>query len=791
MKKYWVVLLVLFSTVGNSQYSLTGEIIDDETNEPLAFVNIILNTGKVTSTNINGMFEVFSSEQITSLECKYVGYKTKVVAISSSKIIIKLKAKEIKLKEFVVLPGENPAHRIIKNATKNRKLNNPYNLSSFHYHSYNKTTLRMDSVHNINDTVIIDSGAKERIPSFLIESVSKKTYLAPDIEEEIVVANRVSGFANPSFSSVVTQLQPFSFYKNTITIIDKHYLNPISKGSTKKYFFLIEDTLFTGKDTTYIISYRPRKGKNFDGLQGLLYINTHRFAIQNVIAEPYEKGFISMKIQQKYSCIDSQYWFPKELNYQLIIRNYPAEGFGTKTSGEAFIDSVVINPPLRRKDLSSVSFRLEKGANDKDLTYWEKQRKTPLTDDEIYSFHVIDSLGKEFGFDNKLRFVEKLVSGKIPVKFLDIDLSKSLVSNNYEGFRLGLGASTNEKISKWFSVGGFFGYGLKDKEWKYGGDLTLFLRQKNELELNVAHFNTLFETAESGINKFRISTFQANTFIGFQKDRVIGNSAELSFRAFRYAKVNFSFASSKLSPRYEYAYKGENLSNTFFHTSEAGVFVKYSFKERLAENFNQRLSLGTTYPVLSVSYSRGIEGLLGGDFEYNKIEARIEASHFFKGLGRTSIRIQGGYIDNPLPYNLQFSGFGIRTGDFSVFIPYSFQTVTPYEFVMDKYAVTHFSHSFGSLLFKSESFKPMFTIHQQAGFGTLSNIQDHGLVEIKTMEKGFFESGLQIDNLLRMNYFNIAYLGLGVGINYRYGYYQLPELKDNFAFNVSFVFTTN
>src|SRR5690606_1962654 len=155
-------------------------------------------------------------------------------------------------------------------------------------------------------------------PLFIMESVSERKFIAPDISEEIVIGTKVSGFQNPSFASLATDLQPFSFYKDNIKLFDIQYLNPISKGSLKKYRFKIEDTLFQNKDTVYIISFQPQKNKNFEGLKGSLYISTNKYAVQNVIATPFEKGKIDIKIQQQYTFVDNKYWFPEQLNYALM-----------------------------------------------------------------------------------------------------------------------------------------------------------------------------------------------------------------------------------------------------------------------------------------------------------------------------------------------------------------------------------------------------------------------------------------------------------------------------------------
>ena len=51
------------------------------------------------------------------------------------------------------------------------------------------------------------------------------------------------------------------------------------------------------------------------------------------------------------------------------------------------------------------------------------------------------------------------------------------------------------------------------------------------------------------------------------------------------------------------------------------------------------------------------------------------------------------------------------------------------------------------------------------------------------MEKGFFESGLMLENLL-----NATYYKLGVGIFYRYGPYAKEKTADNFSYKLTFTF---
>ena len=134
--------------------------------------------------------------------------------------------------------------------------------------------------------------------------------------------------------------------------------------------------------------------------------------------------------------------------------------------------------------------------------FWEKHRTAPLSKKETTTYQVIDRFGEEYKFDTILKYGEKVALKRIPIKFIDLDISKSLIYNKYEGVRLGLGAYTNENLIKFFSLGGFFGYGLKDHQWKYGGEFILTIDKDKELELHGIHQNTLRETGQTGLNFF-------------------------------------------------------------------------------------------------------------------------------------------------------------------------------------------------------------------------------------------------------------------------------------------------
>jgi len=84
-------------------------------------------------------------------------------------------------------------------------------------------------------------------------------------------------------------------------------------------------------------------------------------------------------------------------------------------------------------------------------------------------------------------------------------------------------------------------------------------------------------------------------------------------------------------------------------------------------------------------------------------------------------------------------------------------------------------------LLKTKKFQPVFVLATNIGFGSLSNQQNHAGVAFKTLEHGFYESGLLVNNLLKLNFTTFGVAGF-----YRYGPYQLPKHSDNFTVKLSF-----
>ena len=91
--------------------------------------------------------------------------------------------------------------------------------------------------------------------------------------------------------------------------------------SRKKYHSQRE--IKNGSTTT--ISFEPKANRNFEGLKGILTINSNTYAVQSVDATTFNSGKITVTIQQKYKFIENKYWFPEQLNFEILVGEKPFE----------------------------------------------------------------------------------------------------------------------------------------------------------------------------------------------------------------------------------------------------------------------------------------------------------------------------------------------------------------------------------------------------------------------------------------------------------------------------------
>ncbi|MCL4283134.1 MAG: carboxypeptidase-like regulatory domain-containing protein [Flavobacteriales bacterium] len=810
----WLAMALTFPSM--AQQAITGRVLDAATKEPLAFVPFVIEgTRTGTTSDIDGRFTLHVPQLPVTLKASYVGYEPLLITVSDARpLSVLLTASNTELQPVVIGHTENPAHRIIRRAYANRKENDGLRRHSYRYTSYSKTvfdleadsTARKDASAAEPDTTVQAAADTGRVDSaeaefrkfletqhlFLIESATKKSFIPPAAEKEEVLAMRVSGLKDPGFMTLVAQTKTFSIYAPQIDIGDKSYLGPIGPASTSKYLFVLEDTLYQGRDSVYVISYRPRRSTKFDGLEGLLYINTDGYAVQNVTAEPVQRSGMSIRFQQQHRLLPTatgdSAWFPVQLNSFIYLNSVSINGLSVYGEGKTYLKHIELDPDIPRKEVRGPELVVAKQGLQRDDAYWAGLREDTLGAKDLRTYEMMDSLGQAEHFDRKLKFLAALTTGRLPVGPVDLRLDQVMAYNDYEGFRLGAGLVTNDKVSRHASLGGYFAYGFGDKHWKYGGDLTIKPLYGRDLHLKLAYANDVAEiggVAFEGRHGPLLSQESYRMLYVDRMDRIERFSAQVMLRAGSSLKLWLGTERALRVNDIGHAYvepvsDGVTLQRSDFLTGAYTLDLRWAFREQLARLPGQELSLGTKFPIVYVHAMKARKGLWEGEWDTWRVDAMVEKTFKVRLLGDLSLRLMGGVADTDAPMAFLYNLRGTLSRRFPVAGTNVFETMRPNEFLADRYAAFHLKHSFGKLLIDTKHFKPRPAIVTSVAFGGLSRPENHQGLAFNALGNGYYESGLLIENLLRS-----GFSSLGVGGFYRYGPYALPDQGDNFAVKVT------
>lgn len=797
MKNILLPFLFLFLTSTVFSQEITVQVIDMQTETPVSFAKISDGVGSPFMTDIDGKVKIAIIES-RLYSFRFFDYKDTVVKgselIKNPKVYLAPDAQVYE--EVVITPGENPAHRIIQNVMNNKNQNDPLKNNSFTYESYSKLYVTGELAEGVNKDTITDTTMIKAMDMldkqylFLTETRATRSFNPPNYDKEVVTAYNASGIKDPLLATIVNQFQSFSFYDNNFELNQKEFINPIAPGGLRRYLFILEDTLFhpETQDTTYTIRFRPRKGKNFEGLEGYLYIHTKDWAIERVIASPHGEGLVlKAKIIQEYDVVGDKKWFPKKISTELNF-GINFNGYGDLIARSSlYISDVKFDQPLK-KGFNPVSVEVEEGALEKASTIAEVRGDT-YTGKEERTYTAVDSIAQKSNLNRMLQAVKILSTAKVPIGKFSIPINKVIYYNHYEGIRLGMGLETNRRMSKIVQVGGYFAYGLRDKEWKWGGDLSFMFDQKRLIKLKLHYsddvherggtdmYDDAFNLTTQGIYRdFFVNLMDRERFAGINLSGLIRQNMKVQLFA-NYKRFTFT-------DQYYYApLFTQNGTDDNFDIAEAGIVFNWNIREKVMILENRRVSLGTKWPKITVKAVKGLGGVFDSDYDYYRFRLTVYQDFKIRGAGTLSLVSKSGMTIGNVPLTLSQIHEG--TGKpLSLSVSNTFETMVPAEFFSDKHSSLFFRYTFLPIKSNINWFRPTFVIHSAAGFGEMKNSTDHREFEFNTPDKGFYESGLVIDNVL----VTAGVMGIGVGAFYRYGPYQLPTMSDNFFYKVSVKF---
>ena len=388
-----------------------------------------------------------------------------------------------------------------------------------------------------------------------------------------------------------------------------------------------------------------------------------------------------------------------------------------------------------------------------------------------------DSAINAYREKKQLKLIRLMAEGKIPIGFFNLDYNKLFGYNLFEGVKIGMGGETNGKLSHHFSVGGAISYGLKNRTIQQGEWINFYPRGQSDLRFHLSYqdFNLEFGGSEF---------LESNSLLNPESYR---NLLIANMFATRRYTAGMEFRLFNTLNSYLFGDLSENsttLDNPFLlaHPFNPVTLSRIGLKLRYSPGIKFELEDGRLNEVTtskSEIYLTVIQGLtmFRGEYRNTKIEVKGKFELPLSVIGTTTIMAQAGVMSSKSPVFELFNGNGSFAGTFSLAAPYSFGTMQLNEFAATGYAAIHLRHNFSTWLFP-EKFKtrPAFIFAQNIGFGKL-NPQYTPRFTMNDYHKGFYESGFEVNNLLRL-----GYLSFGAGIYYRYGPYQCSAMPQNFAY---------
>ncbi|MEZ7499095.1 DUF5686 family protein [Flavobacterium sp. Arc3] len=826
--KHFCLLFFFFTFSIQAQFQLNGIVKESTANKPLAFATITAADGSTTISDVDGKFSIFSKNSISFFEVSYIGhFKTTVPVIKEKNYYaIFLTPKRDDLKE-VLISNKNPALAIIRKVIANKQNNNPQEkLSSFEFKSYNKliVSANPDSLKGAIDSVFIekkigktfskiDSSAckfKEIVRKqhlFQTEKVSQYQFGNQKLKETIL-GTKMAGFKQPIYEILAFNLQSFSVYDSRYELFETKYNSPIATDALNDYNYKLLDTISLDGRMSYMIYFKNKKKSKASGLEGVLYIDQNNFAISKAIMRI--KGVLDISGIHEFQYIpEEEIWFPIRKTFKIIkgkndddikilggtiqfdgdvekdfkSRKKTASDFTYLLSKTDNFD-IQYNIPIKIKQ-SYISVEIKDDAINKPERFWNSYRKDSLDIRSQKTYLALDSIAVKRRIASRIRFGRKIINGFLPLGFFDMDLRKIISYNNYEGFRLGFGGITNDQFLKNFRIEGYTAYGTKDGNFKYNAGLSARVGKLSDSWIGVSYTNDIREIANSlyTIEKRPFKLYDPrpiniSTFYNYASWE-----ASLKTQIIPKTESIWTLNRSEIEPKFNYVYNlnGKLYSNYIMTT--AMVSLQWNPFSDYMQTPTGRVEVEKRFPKFTFQFTQSLPKVLDNDFKFSKIDFKTEFEKKYLNGQKTNLLFEAGYAigDIPLTHLYNTSPNNITKETIIQRITFagknSFETMFFNEFFSNEFVYFQFKHGFNRVtIFKKV--KPSLVLVSRMAWGNLQKPEQHAGLNYKTLNEGYFESGIELNQIFK---------GLGLTAFYRYGPNQLPQLEDNIAVKLSYV----
>lgn len=769
---YLIVFLNLPSVVWAQSLSLNGRIIDTF-GRPVPFASIFeQGTSNGTSANSNGEYQLRLKPGKHNLIFKAIGYsqENRELNLSSDQTMnVVLQTAVYQLSDVVVKAGaEDPAYAVIRNAIRKRKqhLAEPDQYTAEVYIkgmqkllSAPKKFLGRD-IDDLGKQIGLDSNRAGIL--YLSESESRISFIQPDKIKEEMISSRVAG-SNRAFSLNRASDIRTNFYENLLDmggISNRPFISPVADNALFYYRYKLIGTSMENGEMINKIEVIPRRTSD-PVFRGQIYILEDSWRIHSadlMITQEAGINFVdTLTIRQEFVRVDASIRMPALTSYEFRGK---VLGFGFDGYFIALFKNYVLNPGLNKNDFNEV-LKITADVNKKDSIYWDQARPVPLTDEEQKDYLKKEILAKNRESKSYLDSLDRAGNKFKPLSFLIgsgynlrnrykkenynfSSLLNSVFYNTVEGFGMNYQVSYTRRIdsisNKYLSYSGKLRYGLSSDKFyaSFSGSIPLnsfglkFSLGSDVLDLNDFEnisqlgnsINSLFyernllklheqKFANLSFSK-SLGSLQTTWGVSWSNRRSLQNNADYTIRDL--GRRQFT-SNNPFYPQQELLLFPEYQSLKF----SAGL--SYAFSKEYESHPSGKYYRSSKYPRLNVNYTKGINGVLGSDVNYDLLTFDLSKSDMKLGLfGKLSIWLGAGkFLSVENMYYPDYKHFkGNKT---LTYVPgiNSFLFLDYYVFsASDRYSEFHIEHNFSGFFMNKLPLLRKLKLTEIGGFNYLN-----------------------------------------------------------------------
>lgn len=808
MRTLLLFILSFVSIISFSQKTIVEGVVRDQVSGDLMpFVTIRFQNSKIgVISDTLGKYRIDTYYATDSLIFSFSGYitvKNHVELDENQTIDVEMPILSTDLEEvFVKAPQELPSTRLHQRLISHKHINNKEKLESYEYEVYNKVQL---DINNIDDSFIerdvvkrldvvmgyLDStnNGENFLPIILSESISDYYYSkSPKRKKEIVKAIRISGIENLELNQLLGDMYlDINIYDNNFDLFKKSFISPASDYARNFYRFYLEDSTFIDQYWCYKLTFKPKR-KGDMTFEGEMWIHDTTYAVKsfNANISPWINiNYIQdLYIEQEFNQIESEVWMLTDekmfVDLKITKKTEVSGLFGRKQSTRR---NYVINTKRPAKFYKSNStVEVNDVANKLDNAYWAEVRPEPLAPQERGINEMIDSLENLKLFKTMKNTLYFFTTGYYPLNKVEIGNAFSLISYNpVEDFRLGLALRTSNKFSRRVEFGGDLAYGFGDEEFKYGATMRFNLTPKKRGVLSLYYsydLEQIGQSTEAGSvgstfgSLLRTGPLDKLTFVekvGINIEKDLLKDIVL-FAGFEWKEYTAIGVANYLRPNKKKAYD-DTIRR--IQTSEFIARYRWAKNEEFISGSFDRMSIRSKFPVISIQGTLGVKGLLGGDYDYQKIDLFIEHTTTIGILGRIRYGVNAGKIFGTAAYPF----LKVHEGNQSYWLfDNAFNKMNFFEFISDQYVSVLIENHWDGFFFDKipwvRKAKLRLVTTGKAVLGHISNRHlDEMRLPIFTKQFNntpYVEVGIGIENILNLGrvdlFWRLTHLGPGVKV---------------------------